>query len=201
MVIDCTGHGVPGAFVTMLVKAIERQIVATIKHNKDEIVSPGKLLGIFNRSMKHLLRQEDEYSVSNAGFDGSILYYNKKENIIKFSGAETPLFYIDESNKLITIKGNRQSIGYKKCDSNFEFKEHTIEVKQGMQFYLATDGYLDQNGGDKGFPFGKKRFCNIINEYRNESFADQQEVLLDELALYQGDEDRNDDVTLIGFKI
>jgi PAS domain S-box-containing protein len=201
MVIDCTGHGVPGAFVTMLVKAIERQIVATIKHNKDEIVSPGKLLGIFNRSMKHLLQQEDEYSVSNAGFDGGILYYNKKDKIIKFSGAETPLFYTDKDNQLHTIKGNRHSIGYKKCNSDFEFKDHTIEVSEGMNFYLATDGYSDQNGGTKGFPFGKKRFTNIINEYMNESFADQQEILLDELALYQGDEDRNDDVTLIGFKI
>lgn len=201
MVIDCTGHGVPGAFVTMLVKAIERQIVSTIKHNENEIVSPGKILGIFNRSMKHLLRQDDEYSVSNAGFDGSILYYNKKENIVKFSGAETPLFYTDEYDNLKMIKGNRHSVGYKKCDVNFEFEDHIISVTKGMKFYLTTDGYLDQNGGEKGFPFGKRRFSDIIKEYMNESFADQQEVFLDELDEYQGDEERNDDVTLIGFKL
>ena len=201
MVIDCTGHGVPGAFVTMLVKAIERQIVATVKHNPDEIVSPGKLLAIFNRSMKHLLRQDEEFSISNAGFDGGIIYYNKKEKLIKFSGAETPLFYTDENNDLQMIKGNRHSVGYKKCNSDFEYKEHIINVKDGMQFYLATDGYLDQNGGKKGFPFGKKRFTNIINEYKEESLSDQQEVFLEELHEYQGDEDRNDDVTLVAFKI
>jgi len=201
MVIDCTGHGVPGAFVTMLVKAIERQIVSTLKHNTDEEISPGELLSIFNRSMKHLLRQEDELSLSNAGFDGGIIYYNKKDNIIKFSGAETPLFYTDENNILQMIKGNRHSIGYKKCKSDFEFKEHVIKVKKGMNFYLATDGYFDQNGGENSFPFGKRKFKNILDKYMYESFADQQEILLDELSTYQGTEDRNDDVTVIGFRI
>jgi len=201
MVIDCTGHGVPGAFVTMLVKAIERQIIATIKHNPKEEVSPGKLLRIFNKNMKKILRQESVDSISNAGFDGGILYYNKKDKIIKYSGAETPLFYIDKDKKLQMIKGERHSIGYKKSDANFEFKDHVIEAHNGMQFYLTTDGYLDQNGGPKGFPFGKKSFTSLIKEYNHESFADQQEIFLDELHLYQGDEDRNDDVTLIAFKI
>jgi len=201
MVIDCTGHGVPGAFVTMLVKAIERQIIATIKHNPKEEVSPGKLLQIFNKNMKKILRQENVDSISNAGFDGGILYYNKKDKIIKYSGAETPLFYIDKNKKLQMIKGDRHSIGYKKSDANFEFKDHNIEVQDGMQFYVTTDGYLDQNGGSKGFPFGKKSFTSLIKEYNHESFADQQEIFLDELHFYQGDEDRNDDVTLIAFKI
>ena len=199
MVIDCTGHGVPGAFVTMLVKAIERQIVATIKNN-DEVVSPGKLLGIFNRSMKHLLKQENKESISNAGFDGSIMYFNKKEQIIKFAGAETPLFYV-ENNELKIIKGNRYSVGYKKCDAGYIYKEHIIKVKKGMQFYLTTDGYLDQNGGNKGFPFSKKRFQKIIKEHHNKTMSNQQELFLNELDIYQEDFERNDDITVIGIKI
>ncbi len=199
MVVDCTGHGVPGAFVTMLVKAIERQIVSNIIFGQDD-VSPAKILSIFNKTMKHLLKQEDENSISNAGFDGGILYYNKKDKIIKYAGAETPLFYI-ENGELTTIKGSRHSVGYKKSDGSFEFKEHTIEVKEGMSFYLTTDGYLDQNGGVKGFPFGKSRFSEIITTNANESLADAQEVLLNSLLEYQKDEERNDDVTIIGFKI
>jgi serine phosphatase RsbU (regulator of sigma subunit) len=191
---------VPGAFVSMLVKAIERQITARLVHG-DENVSPAKILSIFNKSMKHLLKQEDEYSISNAGFDGGVIYYNKKESIVKYAGAETALFYIDAEGQLQTIKGSRHSVGYKKSDINFEFKEHIIEVQEGMKFYLTTDGYLDQNGGEKGFPLGKKRFSEIILQYNNESFADQQEIFLDVLQEYQGNEDRNDDVTLIGFKI
>jgi len=150
MVIDCTGHGVPGAFVTMLVKAIERQIIAKI--HKDKIVSPAKILSIFNKSIKHFLNQEDIDSISNAGFDGGILYYNKKDKIVRFAGAETPLFII-QNCKINTIKGNRHSIGYKKSDANYEFTDHNIDVSQTTQIYLTTDGYLDQNGGDKGFCF------------------------------------------------
>jgi serine phosphatase RsbU (regulator of sigma subunit) len=201
MVIDCTGHGVPGAFVTMLVKAIERQISTMITNNAIKEVSPSWILEYFNKTMKKLLRQEDDEAISNAGFDGGILYYNKKEKLIKYAGAETSLVYVDASGEVNTIKGNRHSIGYKKSDANFEFKEHIIEAQEGMKFYLTTDGYLDQNGGEKGFPFGKKRFGNIIKEYHNYSFADQQEVLLNSMFEYQGDEERNDDVTVIGIKI
>jgi len=199
MVIDCTGHGVPGAFVTMLVKAIERQIISNIIFSKEE-VSPSKILSIFNKTMKYLLKQEDESSISNAGFDGGVVYYNKKDKIIKYSGAQTSLFYVEDGNLKI-VKGDRHSIGYKKSNANFEFKEHSIEAKDDMNFYLITDGYVDQNGGEKGFPFGKTRFEGIITNYSRESFADQQEILLNSLAEYQGDEERNDDVTVIGFKI
>lgn len=199
MLIDCTGHGVPGAFVTMLVKAIERQIVSNLK-NKDEIVSPAKILSIFNKSMKHLLKQEDETSISNAGFDGGILYYNKKNNIIKYAGAEIPLFY-EENGVFTVLKGDRQSIGYKKSDKNYEFTEHTIELTKGMQFYISTDGYLDQNGGQKGFPFGKRRFKKLLEDNYDLPFSDQQEILLYEIMEYQGNFERNDDMALIGFKI
>jgi len=198
MVIDCTGHGVPGAFVTMLVKAVERQITASF--HKDTNISPAEILSIFNKYIKHLLKQEEIDSISNAGFDGGILYYNKNQQIIKYAGAETPLFLIQD-NKIKIIKGNRHSIGYKKSDANYEFKDHSIDVSQPTQIYLTTDGYLDQNGGEKDFPFGKKRFKNLVLENTNESFSDQQEILLHELQLYQKESERNDDVTVIGLKI
>lgn len=199
MVIDCTGHGVPGAFVTMLVKAIERQIISTIISKKEE-VSPAKILRIFNRSMKHLLKQEDENSVSNAGFDGAVVCYNKKEGILKYAGANVPLFYVKDE-ELHTIKADRHSIGYKKSDRNFEFKEHTLSTQEGMSFYLTTDGYLDQNGGAKGFPFGKRRFTKLIEESHTYSCADQQEQFLYTLMEYQGEEERNDDIAVVGVRI
>jgi len=201
MVIDCTGHGVPGAFVTMLVKAIERQLVSKIINDEDLEVSTAWILRYFNKSMKKLLKQEDQKSISNAGFDGGILYYNKLDGVIKYSGAETPLFYFDENEKLQMVKGDRHSIGYKKSDVNYQFKEHIIKVQKGMKFYLATDGYLDQNGGDKGFPFGKKRFKTILEENYTESMADQQEILLDSLQEYQSNQERNDDISVVGLQL
>lgn len=202
--IDCTGHGVPGAFVTMIVKAIEREIIIKIKDNASLVVSPAWIMGYFNRTMKLLLKQETKESQSNTGWDGGIIYYNKKEKILKFAGAETSLFYIDENQEFKTIKGTRYSVGYKKCAMDYEYKETIIEVKDGMKFYCTTDGYLDQNGGKKDFPFGKKRFGNIIKEHHSQSMADQQTTFMYEMYEYENmvpNNDRNDDMTIIGFEV
>ena len=199
MIIDCTGHGVPGAFVTMLVKAIERQIVGKINYS-DEDVSPAKILSIFNNSMKHLLKQESTDSVSNAGFDGGILYLNKKKKIIKYAGAHTPLFIV-ENGTIKTIKGDRYSVGYKKSASDYEFKEYTIDLHNAMQLYLSTDGFFDQTGGKQGFPFGKRRFVEMIQKYHKQPMKNQQQKFLDILSLYQGNEEKNDDITVVGLKI
>lgn len=199
MVIDCTGHGVPGAFVTMLVKAIERQIVSRIK-SSNEVVSPAKLLSVFNSSMKHLLKQEDISSISNAGFDGQIMYYNKIENIIKVASARNEIFYYQD-NELHVIKGDRHSIGYKDSDVSYEFTEHVIDTSKETIIYLSTDGYWDQNGGEKNLPFGKKRFKKMLNEIYQESMADQQEEFLYTFEAYKDGLEGNDDVTVIGIKI
>ncbi len=206
MFIDCTGHGVPGAFVTMIVKAIEREIVSKIKADRynDIDVSPAWVMAYFNKTMKILLRQETKDSLSNAGWDGGIIYYNKRTQILKFAGAETPLFYTNLDGELQTIKGNRYSVGYKKCAMDYEYKETILEVKEGMKFYCTTDGYLDQNGGEKDFPFGKKRFGNIVKENYKESMSEQQTIFLYEMAEYENmipNNDRNDDMTVIAFEI
>jgi len=204
MYIDCTGHGVPGAFVTMIVKAIEREIISHIIENKNFTVSPAWVLQYFNRTMKILLKQDTIDSISNAGFDGGVIYYNRKKQIIKFAGAETSLFYMDENNKLNTIKGDRYSVGYKRCDITYQYKEVCIDVKEGMKFYCTTDGYIDQNGGEKDFPFGKKRFKNIIENNHTKAMNIQKDIFLDELNKYESmvpNSDRNDDMTVIGIEI
>jgi serine phosphatase RsbU (regulator of sigma subunit) len=202
--IDCTGHGVPGAFVTMIVKSIEREIISKLRKRNDLDISPAIIMGYFNKTMKTLLRQEDIDSLSNAGFDGGIIYYNRRTQILKFAGAETSLFYIMPDGEFKTIKGNRYSVGYKKCDSNYKYKETIMEVQEGMKFYCTTDGYLDQNGGEKGFPFGKKRFSNIIKENYKDSMADLQSLFMFEMMEWENkvkNNDRNDDMTIIGFEI
>lgn len=204
MYIDCTGHGVPGAFVTMLIKAVERQIITEIINTPDMNVSTASIMSYFNKTLKMLLKQESINSISNSGFDGGIIYYNKKDKILKFSGAHTALNYKDINNDFQTIKGDRYSVGYKRCDSNYQYKETILAVEDGMKFYCTTDGYLDQNGGNKNFPFGKTRFKNIVEEFSNESMSDQKEVFLYKMDEYENMEknnDRNDDITVIGFTI
>jgi len=198
MVIDCTGHGVPGAFVTMLVKALSRNLVAYINQNEEE-VSPAKLLAVFNRSLKHLLKQHDKSSLSNAGFDAAFVYIDKESSIIRYAGANVPLFYTQD-NKVITIKADRHSIGYKTSNPNYTFTDHELSFNEHMQFYMTSDGYIDQNGGEKGFPMGKKRFITLLEESLGQTMKEQQVLLEDAFKLWQGDEDRNDDVTVVGFR-
>jgi len=203
-IIDCTGHGVPGAFVTMIVKAVEREIISLIRSNKDLEISPATIMGYFNKTMKVLLRQETKDSLSNAGWDGGIIYYNKKRKILKFSGAETSLFYIDKNEDFKIIKGSRYSVGYKKCDADYKYKETIIDVEDGMKFYCTTDGYIDQNGGEKDFPFGKSRFCNIIKKHHAKPMSELHHILKVEMQRYENmvaNNDRNDDITVISFEI
>lgn len=198
-VIDCTGHGVPGALVTAIVKAVQLQAMVEVLTDEDEI-SPARLLGYFNVQLKTILRQQDKKASSNAGFDGGILYINKKQKIVKFSGANTPLFYIRDK-KIETIKGDRHSVGYKTSDADYQFKDHTIEVNQETWFYMTTDGFLDQNGGDKGYPFAKKRLKQLLIDNYQSDFSTQKKIYTETIQTYRGMEETTDDVTFVGFKI
>ncbi|MEA3315731.1 MAG: SiaB family protein kinase [Campylobacterota bacterium] len=203
--IDCTGHGVPGAFVTMIVKSIEREIVSKLLEDTQRDISPAWIMSYFNQTMKVLLKQETKDSQSNAGWDGGVIYYNKQTQILKFAGAETPLFYVDTDGTFNTIKGNRYSVGYKKCKMDYQYKETILEVKEGMKFYCTTDGFLDQNGGAKDFPFGKKKFGNIIKNNHMKVMNSQKGVFIKEMEIYESmmkdSHDRNDDMTVIAFEI
>jgi serine phosphatase RsbU (regulator of sigma subunit) len=199
MVIDCTGHGIPGAFVTMIVKSITTEIVSNLKNSKEEI-SPSQILSYFNTRMKILLKQDQDSTKSNVGFDGGIIYINKEKNILKYSGAETALFVFEE-NKVTTIKGDRHSIGYKKSKFDYEFKEKVVDISSPKKIYITTDGYLDQTGGEKNFCFGRKKFVKLIEDNFHESFHEQKEIFEDTITSYQGNQDRKDDITVIGFEV
>lgn len=199
MVIDCTGHGVPGAFVTMLVKAIEREIVAKIIKS-DYDVSPAIILQYFNKTMKKLLRQENITALSNSGFDGSVIYINKKEQIVRYAGAKAPLIYV-QNGQINTIKGDKHSIGYKKSKSDYVFQDHTLSLDDDLLLYLVTDGYLDQRGGKRGFLMGQKRFIELIETIHHKPLKRQKVHFIDRLKSYQGDYIRLDDITLIGLNI
>ncbi len=199
MVIDCTGHGIPGALMTVLVKAIQRQMVATIKRTGED-VSPAKLLSIFNSSIKHMLHQDSSETRNNVGFDGAILYYNKHKNLLRYAGANVPLFSV--KNKELTLtQPDKESIGYKKSDASYEFTDHNIIIDSELTLYLSTDGFLDQNGGEHSFPYGKDRFIEALKQFNQDKMENQRANLLDELTFYQGTEDRNDDIAVFAFKV
>ena len=170
MVIDGAGHGVYGAFITMLVKAIETQIIADISNGKLE-PSPAKILEYFNHSIKTMLKQEAG-SISNAGFDGGILYFNRKTKVCKYAGAKTPI-YIIEDDKLEILKSDRKNVGFIRTKIDQVYTEYEIKVTKGTKLYIATDGFADQEG-DTVRRYGKSHFKKEIFKISNQAFSRQK---------------------------
>jgi len=194
IVIDGAGHGVPGAFVTMLVKAIENQISAEIKA-KTLQADPALILEYFNITIKTMLKQ-DRRSRSNAGFDGGVLYYNKITNECKYAGAKTPL-YIIENNNLEIIKSDNKNVGFKRTKIDQKYTTHNIEIKDGMKLYIATDGFYDQEG-ENDTRYGKKKFERLILQLSSNSFEKQKDDMINIFESYKGKIVQSDDVTVIG---
>jgi PAS domain S-box-containing protein len=209
-VIDCTGHGVPGAFMTLITYFGLRKII------RDEgWHDPAQILKRLNFLVQTILQQDTEDALSDDGLDAAICLISgpspivdghlqkgddEQRRTVTFSGANLPLTYIHKG-KMHVIKGDRQSIGYKDADLNFDFTHRTVPAEKGMCFYLTTDGFVDQLGGEKNFSFGNKRFRKILRENSRKPFEEQKSVLLHALNEWQraGKKDRQDDVTVVGF--
>ncbi|MEA3490386.1 MAG: SpoIIE family protein phosphatase [Campylobacterota bacterium] len=201
MVIDGTGHGVSGAFVTMLVKAIEQDITNTL-HKTQEEISPLVILQTFHTKLQKVLTELEANNKTKIyiGFDGGILYINKRDQTLKYAGANTPLFVIRD-DKLEKFTAGRDSIGYANQSEAFKCKEHHIPITPSMQLYISTDGYYDQTGGTKGFAMGKKYFTNILMQHQQENMKKQKEALLEEFDHYLHNVDIKDDITVVGLRL
>ncbi|CAA6822499.1 MAG: Response regulator containing a CheY-like receiver domain and an HD-GYP domain [uncultured Sulfurovum sp.] len=197
MVIDGAGHGVSGAFLTMLVKAIEEQIIAKIQEGKLR-PSPALILEYFNISIKIMLQQDKE-SQANSGFDGGVLYYNKKSNICKYAGAKTPL-YIMYDDELEVIKSDRKSVGFVRTDIDQKYTEHTIPIEKNTRLYITTDGMPDQEG-ENDSRYGITQFKKLILKNQNLSFTQQGASLQKSFKDFKGNCKQSDDITVIGLSL
>ena len=196
MIIDGVGHSVSGAFLTILVKAIETQIVAKI-NSKTLDASPAKILKYFNQTIKSMLKQE-KGSKSNTGFDGGILYYNRITNECKYAGAKTPI-YIVEENQLKIIKSDRTHVGFIRTKIDQEYTEHNIEIKKGTKLYITTDGIIDQEGKNN-LRYGKKRFEELILDNHHKPFIQQRKIIIDSFIKFKEDCTQSDDITILGLE-
>ncbi len=194
-IMDCTGHGVPGAFMTMIASTGLRRIT-----HDEGCLDPSEILKRLNFVVKTSLQQDTEFGLSDDGLDAAICYVNTKNRTLSFSGARLPLITVKDGVTRF-IKGDRESIGYKKSDLDFEFSKRIIEIERGMSFYLFSDGYIDQIGGQRNFGFGNHRFCNLVQNTCHMSFEQQNSKFLEEFNRYKGDNEIRDDVTVVGFTI
>lgn len=195
VVADCTGHGVPGGFMTMLSISILHRII-----QGEKCSDPGSILSRLNKFIKTSLRQDTEEARSDDGLEAAVCYVQPKEKRLLFAGAKFSLILV-KNDEIKKIQGDRKSLGYKRVSLDLEFATHQIPIENDATYYLFSDGFLSQIGGKRHFPFGEKRFFELLKKQGSQELESQKENFLQALNDYQGEQERMDDITLIGFRL
>ncbi|MCF6365417.1 MAG: SpoIIE family protein phosphatase [Bacteroidales bacterium] len=191
--VDCTGHGVPGAFMSIVGLDLLRNII------NQGIDTPGEILDRLNRDVASIFRKDELSGELKDGMDISMIAIHKKDNIIEYAGAINQLFIIRDDN-IIEIKGNRFSIS--PVTTNYgHFKNHTIEVQDMDMIYLFSDGYVDQFGGPDEKKFKYRRFRHmLLNNYRL-PVEEQKNNLKRVINSWRGQLEQVDDILVMGIRI
>lgn len=191
---DCTGHGVPGGFMSMMGAEMLNQVLID-----PEIVDAGVALGEIDKRIKNNLNQVGSVRQQNDGMDLALCIFNIEEKVLQYSGANRPLVLVRD-HELIIFKPNKFGVGGS-IDEVKEFQTQHIEIKKGDAFYMYSDGYPDQFGGPKNKKFMKKKLNSLILEQSSFPMGKQEKVFLDEFNDWKGEMEQIDDVCLIGVKI
>ncbi len=195
---DCTGHGIPGAFMSL----IGISLLNEISHSKG-IIEPAKILNELRRIIICALNPEQIESGGKDGMDISLISIFKSdhpENInIRFSGANSSLYVVSENTSILEFKGDKQPVGFYSMMTPFVEKE--ITAKKGDTLYLYTDGYADQFGGVNGKKFMSKQLKQQLSSISHLPLKEQELYLEKTLKDWQGNLEQVDDVTVIGIKL
>jgi serine phosphatase RsbU (regulator of sigma subunit) len=191
---DCTGHGVPGAFMTLISSSWLAQSVERFGPR-----DPARLLAELNRNIKQSLGQiSSAGSESDDGLDGALLWYDSAKRELTYATARTPLFLLrsDAAERVETLAGGRIGVGYRDTPFDYTWKNATTPIAAGTLLCITTDGFTDQIGGPRRISFGKERLRRLMLENRDTPMATFGEALNAALLVYQGANRRRDDVTL-----
>ncbi len=193
---DCTGHGVPGAFMSMLGIAFLNEIVGKLDY---EELQPNIILNTLREYVIRFLKQEDSPHSSKDGMDMSFCVYDTTTDELYFAGANNPLWIVRDGS-LIELPPDDMPIGIY-YNSNESFTNHMIKVERGDMLYLFSDGYADQFGGPRGKKFMVKRFRQLILEISPLPLDIQQELLLKRHLEWKGDRKQLDDILVMGVRL
>lgn len=192
-VIDCTGHGVPGAFVSLIAYNMINKVVL-----ENQITNPAEILKQMDVLMQSLFEQSEEKI--RDGVDMGICTLNTKTNELNFSGAFHSLFICNDE-ELTEIKGNRESIGFSIYRNKKEFINHKVNLKQGDTIYLSTDGLPDQFGGIKGKKLKWKGLKEQLCLWQKIPIANQKDTIKTFFYSWKNDLEQLDDVCILGVRI
>jgi transcriptional regulator with GAF, ATPase, and Fis domain/tetratricopeptide (TPR) repeat protein len=213
--VDCTGHGVPGAFMSMIGNDLLDEIINVLKVESVDVI----LEEMHNRVRKALRQKETD---NRDGMDMALCMIDRDRQVLEFAGAKNPLVYIDlnEEGKpeLFTIKGDKMPIGGVQREHERKFTKHTIKLRQTqpalangaegpiaegepMTFYIFSDGYQDQFGGRDRRKFMFKNMKNLLYKIHDQPMANQRETLKGIIDMWMENEQQTDDILVIGFRV
>jgi serine phosphatase RsbU (regulator of sigma subunit) len=196
---DCTGHGVPGAIMTIVGYFLLERII-----EKEKIVKPHQILEALNEGITEAFMSSsslDQTVIVREGMDASILVIENEQKIY-YAGANRPLYYRTPSDKTIQIiKGSRAALGGERRKKEKIFTLNTLEYQKGTQFYLFSDGYPDQFGGKNDKKLGSKRFRQLLNENPSESMSQMHTEIQSAFEIWKDKTSQTDDVVVVGIKI
>jgi len=190
---DCTGHGVPGAFMSMLGVSLLNEIVP-----ESGLDNAAAILNSLRDHVNDTLSLSGGQEHARDGMDITLCIIDGKNGTLDFAGANNPL-YILKNNELTEIKGDKMPVGhYEKKDP---FTNHRINIKPGEVFYIFSDGFVDQFGGPDGKKYLSRNFRKFILDHHSRTMQEQKHLLLEEYQRWKGSCYQIDDILIVGFRI
>ncbi|WP_291722397.1 tetratricopeptide repeat protein [Bernardetia sp.] len=201
--VDCTGHGVPGAFMSMIGHSILNEIV-----NEKKIFEPSEILEQLNHQVRTALKQERELKgeddrANDDGMDIAFCRLKDKDTHteVAFAGAKRPLIYTNTEHKeAIYLRGNNKTIGGVRNKVNKKFETQIVELPKDSMIYLTTDGYADQNDTQQE-KFGTPKLLRFLKEISTLKLYEQKAKMEQALDVHQRGEEQRDDITIIGIRV
>ncbi|WP_229259620.1 SpoIIE family protein phosphatase [Duganella aceris] len=197
-IADCTGHGVPGAFMTLISSSTLTQALQQLGPR-----DPAALIGEVNRGVKSMLGQIEGNgnAESNDGMDAAFLWFDNATRQLHFAGAKLPLFQLDPEQQAVqTIDAERMGVGYVDSPQDYAWNNKVITIPEGSLLFLTTDGLIDQIGGAKDIAYGKRRMRDVLLAQRTACARHVSQAMLDDYQAWQGAQPRRDDLTFFCFR-
>ena len=192
-VVDCTGHGVPGAFLSIIARShLDKAITP------DEYQSAGEYLSQVNSLLKDTLSKTDQKNTNEEGFDGGVCIYYRNSRKLEFAGAKASIFQVQTDGATETV-GDRKSVGSTRMKEGFEFSTHEISDPSGS-FVMLTDGITDvMSPEERPIAFGRRRVLKLLQQATDRSPRYIVEKIMNSVDLYRGGAPFRDDLTLLAF--
>lgn len=194
LLADCTGHGVPGAFMTVVVAtALDRILM------ESGSLLPSTILEKLDQAVRQRLRQDRPEGSSDDGLDAAVCLWDGETRTITFAGANMPMVTCS-GGETRTVKGDRRSLGYRNTGVVKPFADQVFPVEKGTCVYLFTDGMTDHVGGSPPRLFGRKRLTEVITAIQDLPLPRQVDLIHEALGSHRGGQHRRDDMTIIAFR-